>query len=240
MAVIASNLDSGKTTSGVSSQATNSVSIPANALILVTVGSYNTVALTTPTLTGASMTWVAVATAAGTVSTTTVFRGMSAGAHSGALTIDFAGNGQTGIFWSIDKFTGVVTTGTNGSGAVVQSVTGTQVATATSLSLSLAALGAGNASFGGIFGAFAADTSITAGSGYAELSQQETGLAMGSPPNGISETEWKAAGQTTVNWTWTSAVTDASGVGIEIAAAPITFIPAPWETPDFRQPIVSY
>ena len=67
---------------------------------------------------------------------------MGSSPSSGAVTIDWGGLTQTGKGYAIEEYAGVDTSGTNGSGALVQSVTVGPTTTATSVSVTLAALGA--------------------------------------------------------------------------------------------------
>lgn len=133
-----------------------------------------------------------------------VYRARQASWTAGAITATFAVN-VTAIMHVLE-FTGVNTSGTNGSGAIVQSVTNT--GSATSLTVSLAAFGsADNVSFG--FMAHSANEAHTPGTGYTEL----TDVAGGNS----SATEWKIGDDDPdMSWATSSAC---AGIGIEIKAA---------------------
>lgn len=190
--ITVSNLTSGNTLTQATSYNTNSISPSANRLIFLTVNSlFPSGVPNTPTVTGASMTWTQVQTETSDHIRVTVFRALSSSPGSGVLTIDFGGQTQHDINYSIDSFTNVDTSGTNGSGAVVQSAVGT--GTSATPSVTLAALqNSSNVSFGAL-ALEAGGVSITKGSNFTELSNQNnssTGL----------EVEY-AANQTVVNWT---------------------------------------
>ncbi|HEX9060863.1 MAG TPA: hypothetical protein VF941_11845 [Clostridia bacterium] len=208
MSVVASNLTSISTLTSASSYNSSSISPVANALILVSVESlFSTGTPNTPTVTGTSMTWVQVNTEFdGSHLRVTVFRSLSAAPGSGALTIDFSAQAQHDVNISIDQFTGVNTTGTNGSGAVVQSVIGTGTSTTPSVTLSAFA-SVSNYAYG-TMGVEAGGVTVTKGASFTEL----TNLANGSTG---SETEY-AKNQTTVNWSMTS--NTYAAVALEIAA----------------------
>jgi hypothetical protein len=201
-----------------------SISPAANTLILAWVSnSVTTTPPGTPTLTGNGLTWVQVATVTwGTIATplrrTTLFRAMGAAPATDQVTIDFGtGNTQTGCFWSIIQFGNVDTSGTNGSGAVVQAVTGRtdSAPSGTGLTITLAALGdVSNATAGGFSNAINSSTSISAGAGYtASTNRYEAN------PSHSQRAEWRAAGSTTVNVTQ-SATSNIGGIGVEIRSAP--------------------
>lgn len=118
--------------SNASSYATASITPTANCLIEATITNRRASAVATPTLSGNGLTWVQVdtvdVTAAG-VARITVFRAMGASPSAGVVTIDFGGSTQINCCHSIVEYAGVDTSGTNGSGAVVQSKTATGTGT---------------------------------------------------------------------------------------------------------------
>lgn len=215
---------------------TASVTPTANTLQLLTVTSTRLTAATPfqgpNSITGCGLTWVLVrsqdfwpdASGSPTVNmngNVSVFRALGASPSAGSITINYpSGSGDLDtITWSLVEFAGVDTTGTNGSGAIVQSA-GAQTGPtwpASNLSISLAALGsASNATYG----AFASTwnvtdtgaTTPTAGSGYTTLHTN------GNRTN-FSITEFKAAGSTTVNVSYSPDSESIGGVAIEIKAA---------------------
>ena len=120
-AIAASSLTSGNTTS-TSSAVTASVTVPANTLVIVSVfsGAFKTTP-NTPTLSGAGSTWTQINTGLAGSSRTSMFRTLGGGG-TGAITIDFGGQTQTDVLWTVSELTGTKTTGTNGADAIVQSV----------------------------------------------------------------------------------------------------------------------
>ena len=210
MLITAANLTTLSDATDTNSYTTPSVSPGSNKLVLVTVESWGITASTIPTLTGAGMTWVQVTTIqSGDYYRTTLFRSLNVSPGSGALTIDFAGVNQDFCIVSVDEFTNVDTTGTNGSGAIVQSATNSS-ASASTLTVTLAAFGsANNATFGG-FGVGAFSSSPTAGTGFALLSS-------------ISRmcTEWRNDNDTSVDISWADTLA-LTGIAVEIRASTVS------------------
>lgn len=126
MAIGLNALTSGQDETAGTSATTASIAPAANALVLLAVQSEKAEpAPSVPSISGGGMTsWTQVRTFAwdnaGTSRTLTLFRSLQASPGSGTVTIDFGAESQDLIQWSIIEFTGVDTTGTNGSGAVVQ------------------------------------------------------------------------------------------------------------------------
>lgn len=221
MAIVGSNLTQGGTTAATSGT-TASVSPSSNNLLLLSVCSR--VAGGTPnqpTITGNGVTWVLV-NSADTGGTNHkklfVFRGMAVSPSSGTVVIDYAGQTQSGINWTVDQFSGTDTTGTNGSGAIVQSTTNVDTTgLSTTFTVTLAAFSnASNATFGAV----EMDTyvaTVSPGSGFTQLG---TNNAEGSTNLGIF-TEWTSANDTTVDIT-DGAASSFTGVAIEIKAPTTT------------------
>lgn len=114
---------SGSTTDG-TSVLTASKTPTANALQLIWIASHNGSSLTgPPTVTGCNLTWVEVETQIFTTTTRrlTLLRAMGDAPTTGQLTISFGADTQTAFVWSWLEFRDVDTSGTNGSGAIVQS-----------------------------------------------------------------------------------------------------------------------
>ena len=129
---------------GATSGVTASVAPTGDRLILVSVHAYlstGSVQPATPSVTGNGITYTLVQAQntddAGTDRATMwVFRGMASSPTSGAITISFGAVSQTRIFWSVDQSdANVNTSGTNGSGAVVQSTGVTLAVAGTSASV---------------------------------------------------------------------------------------------------------
>ncbi len=176
------------------SYATASITPTGNQLVLAAVISSVTASgpPNAPTLSGNGLTWVQVATVtwnttALPLSRLTVFRSLGGAPSTGAVTIDFAGQTQSECLWSVTQYAHVDTSGTNGSGAVVQSGTN-RADTATSLTVALSAISnasnAGWAAFGTNLG-----STQTAKPGFAKLDEQTSAV-----PATDLMTEWRYVG----------------------------------------------
>ena len=197
---------------------TASISPSSRKLILAVIMTTKATLPDVPTLAGCGLTWVQVATAlfnniATPLNRITVFRAMSTGATPtpGTLVFSFGGATQTGGNWSVSEFDHVDLTGTNGSGAVVQSVTNNANA-ATSLTVTLAAFGnAANATFG-VHGIDANNT-FNVEAGYTEISDAGTAT-----PVSDMQVEWKNSNDTSVTADNGAASVDWGGIALEIKA----------------------
>lgn len=210
-AISGSNLTTAGDETDGSSYSTASVTPGANRLVLVWVASVVSAGTANePTLSGNGLTYVSVATQTWTAAPTrriTLFRAMGASPSAGAVTIDFAAQTQLRCLWSVSEFTGVDTSGTNGSGAVKQSAT--NEATATSLTVTLAAFAStANGCAGGFW--HSTDEAATAGGGFTEIAQVQL--------SSVLISEWRADNDTTVD---ASAATSSIWIGVaaEVAAA---------------------
>lgn len=128
------------TTDGATSPPTASITPTANRPILAVVDSANAGGPNIATATGNGLTWQNVGSvlyASGT-RRITVLRSLGASPTTGAITFDFAAQSQTSFAWCVIEFDGADITGTNGSGAIVQTVTNSALA-ATTITATLAA-----------------------------------------------------------------------------------------------------
>lgn len=218
MAITAANLTASFSDTDATSYATASVSPGGNRLILLAVASHktDTASPNAPTASGNGITWVEVVTflhdAAGADrSRITLLRGMVAAPSAGAVTIDFAGQTQHACLWSVEEFDGVDTSGTDGSGAVVQN--GTQDSQGTSaLLVTLAAFGSTDNAGYGCFNKQANPSSFTVGSGFTLLGN----VASTAPVHRLSS-EWKL-NDNTVDGT-AGSTNQGGGIAIEVKAA---------------------
>lgn len=147
----------GSGASSATSFATASISPTGSRLILVSIHAYistGSAQPAQPTVTGNGITYELVRAqnvdAAGTDRATLfTFRGMAASPSAGAITIDFGAVTMTRCQWSVDQSdANVDTSGTNGSGAVVQTTGVTTASGATSGSVNYpVAMTAGNSGF---------------------------------------------------------------------------------------------
>jgi len=201
------------------SQATASISPTANRLVLIgVVTNKSDVAGEVTAVSGAGLTFTQVLNLYfGGDSCMSVWRALSASPSSGVLTITadsyFYG-------WSVMEFASVDTGGTNGSAAIVQSVSNTAAAN-NALTVTLAAFGnAENATFGAFSTKVASEPArtMTPGSGFAEI--HDVGLQ--DPSYGYSNsmaTEWRNDNDTTVDATFSDQLDFIGGIAIEIKAA---------------------
>lgn len=196
----------GSTTDG-TSFTTASHTPTANALQLLWVESHNASNLNgPPTVTGNSLTWVQVATVAFTtaVRRLTLFRALGAAPGTGVSTIDFGADAQTSCVWTLVQFAGVDVSGTNGSGAIVQSGTDAN-ASGTAVGVALAALeNSKNVHAAGVGSASDAITS--------DVSFTQQGTAT------ISVSSCTIQSQTAVNQAACNATIAATGVSTMISA----------------------
>lgn len=132
MAITATLLTAAGDATDLASYATASITPTANRLVLAAVFNEGTATEENPALSGNGLTWVEVASIAdaGNITRLTVLRALGASPSAGAVTIDFGGASQQRCGWSIVEFSDVDTSGTNGSGAVVQFKTATGTANA--------------------------------------------------------------------------------------------------------------
>ncbi len=217
MAISATNKIAEKETS-TAAHTTASYTRSNNKLYLLSVMSRFAGGPKTPTISaeGGGLTWVEVAHLIQGNYKITVFRGLvSSGAGSGTTTIDFGGQTQAQMMCSVDEFSGIKTTGSNGSGAIVQSAT-SGGSGATSLSITLAAFAdaTNNASFGSFV--HGTSESTTPEAGYTELSDQNNSSTG-------AQVEWKLTQDLGVSASWASS-SACAGIAAEIASVVIVTV----------------
>lgn len=200
---------------------TASVSPSANKLQLLSFSVRNgsNVTPTISSVTGCNLTWelvdsIAFDTSASSLRKLFVYRALGSSPTTGAITIDLGGT-DTDVTWSLEEFTGMDTSGTNGSGAIVQSTTNKDEAgSASSLTVTLGAFSSeANATFG-VFGTGNDTDGHVVGSGFTLA-----GNSPGAGVNGLSTTtEFRLDNDTSVDMTLTSGV-QFGGIAIEIKNA---------------------
>ncbi|HEX2174074.1 MAG TPA: hypothetical protein VHL09_16705 [Dehalococcoidia bacterium] len=197
--ITATHLDSGSsTTDGTSFNTVDSISPGANRLVLAFVATGDTSgAGAAPTgVSGAGLTFTRVGgqqQGSGN-QRVDIFRAMSASPSSGPLTISYAATTEN-CGWVIAEFDGVDTSGTNGSGAIVQFKGGIDSGSNVAVALDNAVT-SGNATAGCVTGNTQSPT-YTAGSGFVLLG---TGWDMSSPSN-KGAVEWDVDGASTIAFT---------------------------------------
>lgn len=222
MAVAASLLTSNYDNTDASSYATASVTPGANRLLLLGIANARSAATAPePTATGNGLTWVTVVTQLHSNNTrrVTVLRAMGASPSTGAITIDFAADTQVGCAWILHEYTGMDTSGTNGSGAIVQSV-GEHNAAATSATIDLASAPSASNGTSGFLAIWGANEDITPGTGFTEY-----GDVNGLTPTLSFAGEFKDTGDQTVDFSWTTS-SQSTGCAIEIKVAGATAVRA--------------
>lgn len=209
------------TAANVTSQALASVSFAANKLKTLSINhrNFTGTAPPVPTFTG-PLTWVQVATnyydtGPTSLKRVTVFRALNTSGTSGVVTMDFAGDSQTDVCWSLEEWTDADATGTDGSGAIVQSVTAKdETGSATSITATLAAFSSADNSTYGAFGHVAPTNGATAsaGSGFTTLTNNAA------PQIGLV-TMYKASNDTTVDGSLSGVAYELGMIAVEIKAA---------------------
>lgn len=154
----------------------------------------------TPTLTHAGgLTCVQVATALrGAIMRATVFRAFkTSGVSAGTFTADFAGATQTGCIIIVDELDGMDETGTDLSGAIVQSASNNGSSGTASATLATFADAVNNAAF--LSSYINSNIAITEEAGYTELAD----LGHGTPTR-AGQTEYKLGEDTSPSSTFTT------------------------------------
>lgn len=233
MAVAATLLTSGASTAtaGTPTATTASVSpSPYRLQLLVLHYSRGSSASPSPpsSIVGNGLTWVLLATSNYDVAgvgrrSFYVYRAMAAAPTAGTCVITHGfSHADAQITWQWVEFSGVDPTGSNGAGAVVQAVVGSN-GTDDAPSATLAAFGsANNATFGAAGWVALSSSPATAGSGFTLLETrdrfvtQQIGTAV----------EWRADNDTTVDFALfaTSGAGGRAAIGVEIKAATIKTI----------------
>lgn len=227
MAIAVSNVTSGTSAVAGTSVATASISPTSNNLVLATVSTRSNVTADPPqpTATGAGLTWVVVGSivydsTSASRRRVTLFRALGT-VSAGAVTFDWGVQTQTDFAWSIDQVSGIDTSGTNGSGAIVQSVTNKdETNTVATLTVTLAAFsGASNATYGafGYDGGVSGTAASTAGTGFTKTAGVLSGVNVG------ASTEYQLANDTTVDMSWNTNLL-VGGIAAELKVAPATSV----------------
>lgn len=223
MAISITSLTSGTDTDGGSSSATASITPSSNKLILLSV--YSRTGITAepnePTVSGNGLTWVKINgiyfdTTSSSRKKITLFRAMGSSPSTGAITINFAGQNQTDVYWMVEEVTGMETSGTNGSGAIIQSATRKEESwSGGTITATLAAFAStDNATFGTFLADRGAGTS-TVGSGFTALQRIDDSF------NNMLD-EYKNTNDTSVDATFDAGTgLSAGGIAIEIKAAAV-------------------
>lgn len=205
---------SGSSTGNQAVYTTGSIILPATQLGLLWVLSARSLGPEVPTFAGSfGGTWTEIGS--GIViglaadRTLRLFRSLQGTSRSGTIQITHA-SAHDGCAWELVAVAGTVQSGTNGSGAIIQSGTGFANA-ATSLSFSISAF-ASVANLGVAGCGADMNSNMLAGSGWNEIA--ETGQAT---PE-IRLQVQSALGNNSPSWTY--GLRSAAGIAVEVAAAP--------------------
>ena len=218
-AITHTRLTSGNDVNNVKIFTTGTIAPAPNALVTVAVSTHqSTSAAPVPTLSGGGMAnWEVVATV--TFDTLglprkriTIFRAMGPAPGSGPITITSSAT-VSNCQWIVSQWTGVETSGTNGSGAIVQSVANAADAV-TTLTTPLAAFSNGANVAYGVFGINSNVVAIAPGSGFIEIDEQPSNEGTAAD----LFAEW-GVDRTSVSATWAT-TKNAGALGVEIKAAP--------------------
>ena len=197
-------LTSGASDTNATSYVTASITPTANRLVLLSIEMALPADSADPpppsSITGCGLTWVLVnsryhwPSGANWFNQALVYRALGASPTTGAITMDWGATTLDTCAWSVVEFSNIDTSGSNGSGAIVQSVA--EFGTGTAALATLAAFSAANnATFGATGSGQGASTiTATAGSGFAEV--HDAGAIFGS-----IHTEFRNDNDTTVDAT---------------------------------------
>jgi hypothetical protein len=193
---------------------TASISPAANALVTVAVLMRRSSGALSPGITGGGLpAWAPVAnvdfdTQGAPTKRLVIFRGLSASPGSGPITITF-GSSVSNVQWIVSQWTGVETSGTNGSGAIAQTGTGRSDG-ATGLSATLSPFAAAADVAYGVAGVAKNGPTVTPASGFTEIAEVSSG------ETSALQAEW-ATNHFTVGETW-GTLTKAGILAVEIKA----------------------
>ena len=205
---------SGSFTVDATTGVTASITIPANELCLaVFFGNGSSIGTLSAASTG--RTWVQEETQlGGTVRRLSVFRSLESSETTGAITFTCTTTMSRGA-WIVASFANTDTSGTSGSGAVVQSVpaSGTNV---TTLSITLAAFGSIDNATYGVFGINSStNPPYVIGTGFTEINTRQGPIESAL----MLLAEWRNDNDTSVDYTGGNATDDPVGIAIEIKFA---------------------
>lgn len=224
MTITRTALTAGATSDPTFSDSSASITPSANKLVLCVIETKaspgNTP--TAPALSGNGLTWAEVVTIISSDRMLTLFRALGASPTAGAVTINY-NEQQTGTRWRLLEMGNVDTSGSNGSGAVVQSASEFQGTTSTP-DITLAAFGSATNGALAVMAAYGAFVDLTEGSGWTLDFNTSNGVLGGL---GI---EWRADSDTSVDGTW-SASSNGQILAIEIKEAAAAGGAPPFDSP---------
>ena len=222
MAIAVTAISAVASTVNSATYAINSFTPVANRLYILAIESSHAANAVDPTITPSNtgLNYVKIvarpwSTSSANQSTLSIWRAMKpSGLTTGVDTIDFATIVQTGCTYSLIELTGIDTSGTDGSGAIVQSNSAfDDTTTATAINVTLAALANAN-NIG--YSAAGVNANITQTPGHSETKIDDLGHTL---PSYALQTQW-LINTATLGTTFVAGQN--SGIAaIEIAAAPV-------------------
>lgn len=215
MAITVTPLTSGFNNTSTTSYTTASISPTGNRLVIAACGARTGGAQVAPTASGGGLTTITqiINRIDGGTRGLSFFRALQASPGSGAVTFDFGAIVQSWCLWSIFELDGIDTSGSNGAGAIVQSLDSI-VNTGTSLTITMAAFGAPeNMALGAFYATDPGvpDTEYLVGSGFTKIDSFRDTLS----DSGLL-TEYKL-NDNTIDASFR--VSDTIGLGVEVKAA---------------------
>ncbi|MFF6951822.1 hypothetical protein ACFZAD_24585 [Streptomyces iakyrus] len=217
MAVTATNLTTDGSNIDAATYMTASISPTADSLLLAWVYTIAGSAPNIPTVSGNGLTWTQVATVidSNNLRRLTLFRAMGTSPSTGEVTFNFGGQTQAGCVWSVVKYSGVDTSGTNGSGAIVQSATQASGGVVNNLTVTLSAF---SNSLHGTAGGFGYP--LNNGNGVPGTGFTQTGERFQGSPNQAILSEFGAGEDVTVDLSLGASSVPIVGIAVEIKLAP--------------------
>lgn len=213
-------LTEGINSSAFSSITTASVAPDANTLILITVVSKIASSdPNEPTASGLGLTWTqhtSVLQDGSQHVRVTILRALSTTAITGGtVTINFGGQNQDSGAWAIVEYQNVVTTGSNGADAIVQTVTSSAGSTTTTVTLSSFSKNV-NATLG-VIGSLSLGTTYNLPSGFTQVSRQTSAET-------IIESDFFNGNDTSLTWTQNGSTYPTAAIAMEIGGRSAGFL----------------
>lgn len=223
MAIVVTHKLDGSSSTGASSYTTASQTDTGTRYYLLAVIARASVSAVpnTPTISGKGLTWDVINTQAFDASNPTrkkviLYRAYGT-ASSGTITIDFGGQTQTHCMWLLEEVTGMDTSGTNGSGAIVQSATSGLDNTSGIFNHSATLSAFADATNNAVFGVFSSDNSTGAGNFTPDGSLTNLLTPLFNSVNGV--TAWAVGEDTTPSGTWDDDISSGGVIAVEIKVA---------------------
>lgn len=199
------------------SYSTASHTITANKLILLTLTTASAANGNAPTsISGHGATWVLVASRTeGSFTSEFLYRTMVGSDSTGTITITYADT-QTQQTWSVVEWANVDTSGSQGSGAIVQSATAGQATSTDTLTVTLAAFASSDNRPFAAFGTNLNSGTATPETGWTEL------LEISGAESSATAMWRDDTADTSATVTWSATDPRHTGIAVEIKAAAVS------------------